>query len=95
MSLREYGLPTLGKPKGKPKWVITDPPIECPNCGAVVCYIQVEMEPDKDQPMTALVKGVLQGDRMIALYLGCPACPWASQAAFTRLDNIKENERLI
>lgn len=72
--LRDYGMPSSGKPIGKPTWKpapgeIDGVPNECPNCGAWLCEVQVEME----NPL--LVGGV-----GVAHYLGCPACPFASPA---------------
>jgi hypothetical protein len=66
--LREYGLPNSQSP-GTPTWESADKKLKCPNCGAQVCLVTVEVE-----------MKMLRGGRGIATYTGCPACPWASPA---------------
>lgn len=71
--LRDHGYPDMGeKAAGRPKAV----PMEkkdvgdgCPNCHCMeLMMISVEM----DNPM-------LKGGKGLGTYVGCPACPWASQ----------------
>jgi hypothetical protein len=67
-SLRSYGRPEPD-PDGVPEWKRTEPPVHCPNCGGEVAEIRVRVKLD-----------LLKGGKGTALYLGCPACPWASPA---------------
>jgi hypothetical protein len=67
MGLRDYGLPNPTKVIGRPSWKATDE--ECPNCGARLCFVSVDVEMPK-----------LRGGRGVSRYLGCPACPFASPA---------------
>ena len=67
---RNYGLPN-GKPIGTPK----AKPLEgkageenCPNCG---CDTSMEIRVEMEQEM-------LKGGKGTGIYVGCPACPFAS-----------------
>jgi hypothetical protein len=68
---RDYGLPppgaTLGPPRAKP----TDPSVgPCPNCGCnLVCAVEINVKDVR-----------LRSGKGVAMYIGCPACPWASPA---------------
>lgn len=76
-TLRDYGYGIGGVPDGIPRWKLADaklPP--CPNCGAKVCEIEVKM---KDVPL-------LKGGVGMTRYFGCPACPWASPAITTTIN---------
>lgn len=72
-SLRDYyGLPDGPEPSGAPTWERCQPingvnPV-CPNCGAWLCEIKVCF---KSHPLMA-------GRACTGIYLGCPACPFAS-----------------
>ena len=67
---RDYGMGTAGEPQGRP-WVdrqCQDPEAGCPNCGCKQVYeIKVELKAE-----------MLKGGKGVGMYLGCPACPWAS-----------------
>ena len=69
--LRDYGYGEPGEPLGTPTWKpaedIGHHKAECPNCGARVCEVTVRMK----SPM-------VRGGEGWGVYLGCPACPWAS-----------------
>ena len=73
MSLRDYGMGSVGETVGKPTWKPAEGPDgelpECPNCGSLVCEVEVRVE-----------NPLLKGGEGRAIYLGCPACPWASPA---------------
>lgn len=62
--MRDYGLPDP-TPVGTPTWKATDLP--CPQCGALLCEVTLEVKMPQ-----------LRGGRGICVYLGCPACPYAS-----------------
>lgn len=72
-SLRDYGLGPSGEPTGKPTWKKAEPiqgvAPDCPNCGANLCEVQVQVK----HPL-------LKGSEGTSVYLGCPACPYASPA---------------
>jgi hypothetical protein len=69
-NLRDHGYPDMGlKPIGKPKAEPTGADMECPNCGCQVMKITVDME-----------GGILKGGKGRGVYMGCPACPFASPA---------------
>ena len=84
-SLRDYGMGSVGKPIGKPTWKpakkLGGKLPECPNCGGLVCEIEVLME-------NKLLKGGVGN----AHYLGCPAWPWASPAMVAAVNKEKKNE---
>ena len=83
--LRDYGLGSVGVPKGAPtvKRMLTaeneiagERP-ECPSCGcAQLAEIHVVMTEIR-------LAGVDPASEADATYLGCPACPWASPAVMT------------
>ena len=66
LSLRDYGLPNP-EPIGTPSWK----PVGqcCPNCQATLCEVTV-----------AVKMPHLKGGEGVCMYLGCPACPYASQS---------------
>lgn len=73
---RDYGLPDPEAVLGTPTWEptgsdgsITAIPIACPNCGAKLCHVSVDVE-----------MSMLKGGKGRSNYLGCPACPYASPA---------------
>lgn len=71
-SLRDYGLGNLSKPTGTPTWkpaFMRADPMPYPNCGAQLCEVEVAV----DHPL-------VHGGKGISMYLGCPACPFASPA---------------
>lgn len=81
MSVRDYGMHDIDKVIGTPRVIgqvgasmtghsqsLTD----CPNCGCVLFAIEVDVE-DK----------LLKGGKGSGRYLGCPACPYASQMVTT------------
>jgi hypothetical protein len=58
------------EPIGVPKWSESkDPRAKCPNCKAQLCEIKVRVTLKR-----------LKGGKGTASYLGCPACPYASQS---------------
>ena len=65
--MRDYGL-SKSEPAGIPTWEKAD--IECPNCGAILCFVKVDVTND-----------LVKGGKGVAHYLGCPACPFAGPAA--------------
>lgn len=73
-SLRDYGLGNTGTPIEAPTWKQNPELPPCPNCGAEVVEVSVLME----QPL-------LRGGVGLGLYIGCPACPWASPCVATAL----------
>jgi hypothetical protein len=71
MNVRDYGFGSVGEPSSPPqvKRQVRDPQAVCPNCGCKQIYeIKVELE----------AADILKGGKGIGMYLGCPACPWAS-----------------
>lgn len=68
---RDHGMGAAPEPKGHP-WVdrqCPDPEAVCPNCGCKQVYeIKVEVVSER----------LVNGRWGIGMYLGCPACPWAS-----------------
>ena len=67
-NLRDHGYPDMGeKPIGIPKATATDSDMPCPNCKCQLMQIEVAMK----NPM-------LKGGKGIGIYLGCPACTFAS-----------------
>ena len=86
ISLRDYGLGSAGQVTGVPVWkradINSDVPHECPNCGAHLCEIEVEMS-----------NSLLMGGRGICHYHGCPACPFASPAVVVALTERQWRDR--
>jgi len=73
MSMRDYGLPDPTPVEGAvPQWKPADVP--CPSCGGLLCEVTVEVT----FPNELAVMPQLRGGRGICVYLGCPACPYAS-----------------
>lgn len=70
-NMRDYGLPN-SEVVGTPTWKPTDPSMPCPNCGGQLCEVRV-----------AVTQALLRGHKGTSLYLGCPACPYASPALIT------------
>ncbi len=67
-NLRDHGYPDMGdEPIGKPKAEPTGTDLECPNCGCQMMKITVEMK-----------NKLLKGGKGKGVYMGCPACPFAS-----------------
>lgn len=64
-ALRDYGLRDP-MPTGTPVWTATSPKVDCPNCGGRLCEVRCEG-----------TFGDIEGVQII-IYLGCPACPFAS-----------------
>lgn len=61
------------EPTGKPPtWSETEE--TCPNCRAFLCKVSTPVEPP---PMLRTDNGA------VAVYMGCPACPYASPAMVT------------
>lgn len=66
-NLRDYGLPS-GEPDGTPTWKKLDQSMPCPNCKCELVHVTIPM---KNVPM-------LRGGSGMGIYLGCPACPFAT-----------------
>jgi hypothetical protein len=68
MSLRDYNLPDPEPVEGAvPAWKAAPAGTCCPNCGALLCEVTLEVTMPQ-----------LRGGRGLCVYLGCPACPYAS-----------------
>jgi hypothetical protein len=69
------GVPKPGKdPTGFP----------CPHCECKDTYhIQLEVSPRANDVASKLLRGHTPGSVVYTNYVGCPACPWASQAMMT------------
>ena len=83
-ALREYGLPD-SEIRGDSIPVAKSVPgmkTPCPNCG---CAVLLEITVEIKQPL-------LRGGAGTGQYLGCPACPWASQMICVARPRKKENE---
>lgn len=65
-NLRDYGLPNMD-PSGTPKATAVKDDSPCPNCGCQLMEVRVPVKSE-----------LLRGGRGVGIYLGCPACPWAS-----------------
>ncbi len=82
-NLRDYGMGSIGKPVGKPTWkparAIKGEKPDCPNCGGMLCEVELLVENHQ-----------LKGGVGKAHYLGCPACPWASPAVVASCGDVKE-----
>ena len=64
--MRDYGLPTPTPVEGAvPEWRRVTTP--CPNCGAALCEVTLEVTMPQ-----------LRGNLGVCVFLGCPACPYAS-----------------
>lgn len=71
---RNHGYGDSPKVTGVPVVVSDGPPQGCPNCGCKkVLQISVTVE------APALLR-VPEGHEACSIYIGCPACPWASPA---------------
>jgi len=64
LSLRDYGLPNP-TPVGTPTWKAVG--VTCPHCQAALCEVTLKVTMPQ-----------LRGGEGICVYLGCPACPYAS-----------------
>lgn len=62
---------------GKPTWSPCKKGEECPHCGAGLCEVTVEVKPP---PMLRTASG-----RAKCVYLGCPACTYASPSMTSAL----------
>lgn len=80
---RDHGRPDCGEPVGPPK-VSPAPPGAgpCPNCKCDTVFL-IEVEVKVSEPMNRLLAGE-KSKTGIAVYMGCPACPWASPAMVRR-----------
>ena len=72
-NLRDHGLGPSGEPVGTPTWEKAEvkngiEPV-CPNCSGWLCEVRVEV-----------AHPLLKSRRGVSMYLGCPACPYASPA---------------
>ena len=68
MSLRDYNLPDPEPVEGAvPAWKPAPVGANCPNCGSRLCEVTLEVTMPQ-----------LRGGRGVCVYLGCPACPYAS-----------------
>ena len=80
--MREYGLPNPTAVHGSPTWTIAQNAPPCPNCGAQLAEVTVTVS----MPM-------LRGGKGRGVYLGCPACPFASPMATVAVpDEEKETD---
>lgn len=71
---RDHGYGNSPKALGVPALVSEGPPQGCPNCGCTKVFqisVTVEAPPQLRVP---------EGHEAVAIYVGCPACPWASPA---------------
>lgn len=68
--LRSQGVrpEVIGSPKAKQP----DTPVDCPNCGCDLMEVRVLVR----HPL-------LKGSEGHGIYMGCPACPYASPIAMT------------
>lgn len=64
---REYGLPNADKVLGPPTWVAAPAGMCCRDCGTLLARVEVRVE-----------ARFLRGGHGRGMYLGCPACAWAS-----------------
>lgn len=64
------------EPAGRPIWSPIDE--ECPNCTAKLCMVRAPVKPP---PMLRAPAG-----NAVAVYAGCPACPYASAAVISAGD---------
>ena len=53
---------------------------ECPNCGCSKLFT-LEVQLDLKGDGGALLGNLMNAGALKGTYLGCPACPWASQMA--------------
>ena len=78
---RDHGYGDSPKVEGVPQ-VVKKVEEECPNCGCGEMYlIQVELEEDAGNATLRLLAG--EG-KPTGVYLGCPACPFASAMMTSR-----------
>lgn len=71
---RDHGYGDSPKAIGVPAVVSDGPPHPCPNCG---CERVFQISVTIQAPANLLVR---QGNEAFSVYIGCPACPWASPA---------------
>ena len=78
---RNHGFGDSPEVEGSPK-VLNKVKQDCPECGCKELYmIEVELKDDPNHHRLILLKGT--GTPM-GIYVGCPACPYASPMMTTR-----------
>ena len=78
---RDHGYGDSPEVDGSPS-VIKEIDDECPNCGCGTTFmIEVNLVDDKDNQRLSLLKG---DGVPVGMYIGCPACPFASPMMTTR-----------
>ena len=65
--LRDHGYGDVATPDGVPVAVVTNQDMPCPNCECQLLQVTLKVKNPK-----------LKGGKGTGMYLGCPACPYAS-----------------
>jgi hypothetical protein len=70
---RDHGLGASPKVLGAPTVVESIHGEKCPNCGCQSLFgVEVEVEPP------SMLRRPETPHKVVGVYVGCPACPWAS-----------------